>query len=193
MRAFVFMMMLGSTFGLRAQQNDYVLNLNDAEDCTNKMTILLEAFAKGDTATEMKFRYANVDWYYKTRDNFVEILTAKQYLCNKEFMDKLTFKELDIRPEEGMIFRIFFAEKDNPENKHRFVFRVDDLGKIWGVIYIPPITKQYFPELSNDDFARMVELLNNGEPTPENPIEFNFHEFRCGGVMEAIEEVEESL
>ncbi len=167
-------------------------DLDDPKQVKEQMTIFVKAIQSGDTATEFSYRtdYA-LNWRYKSMVAAPDFIDRDISLSEYGYLSSIKFGDLHIDKESRMIMRTHYTEPGNKKNKHRYAFHVDLDGKIDQVLYVPPITKEYFPEWEDEDFRMLISKLDTAtiyidEIEPEM---YEFESFSCGGVMPDLEEM----
>lgn len=167
-------------------------DLDDPKQVKKQMTAFVKAIQSGDTATEFSYRvdYA-LNWRYKSMIAAPDFIDANTSLSEHGYLASIKFGDLHIDKVNRMIMRTHYTEPGNKMNKHRYAFHVNFDGKIDQVLYVPPITQEYFPEWEDEDFRTLISKLDTAT-TYSDEIEPDMYEFElysCGGVMPDLEEM----
>ncbi len=180
------------SFSLNAQDDQYSFDLKNPKQVKAQLALFVKALHEKDTATEFKFRNPDYSyWRYKSMQAAPEFLDPYQSLSDKGHLSSIKFGDIHIDTINNMIMRTHYTEPGNKKNKHRYAFHVDDLGKIDEVLYVPPITKEYFPEWNDEDFRTLISKLDTATIYTDEiePDMYEFELWSCGGVMPEIEEM----
>jgi hypothetical protein len=181
------LLIAGATNAQDTTTDSKTINLNDKEQVTTVIETFVTALKEGDFETEKAYRAETFYWWNKVKQGFGAILPNDVSLAEVGDMDNLQFAdELDIDLDKRMVSRIFCTKtEDGVLVKNRYLFIVNEIGKIEGILFIPPLTKSKYAELPEEVLeAKIIEFAEGREVAEEEDPMINM---RCGFVAPKIE------
>ena len=164
------------------------IDFNDPQSVRSGVVDFLWAVNDGDSLSEFAYRTPELKMWYKTMDADPTIIGADSSLANHPHISQLDWGELFLDTANRLVMRTYYQGEDD-EDKHRYAFHINDEGWIDGILYVPPVTKTYFPEWTDSEFEALrvkidsLEHLNGVEGVELEPI----HVHRCAEVMPAVQ------
>lgn len=176
------------------QRGKITFNLHDKADTKEKLNAFIHAMKDGNFKKEFAFRTDKVLWRYKSVYALPDTIPADSSFADIGYLNQLKFVDIAVDTNMNMIMRTFYVEPHDIRLKHRYAFIINEEGLVSEILYVPPITKEYFPEWEDEDFAELANLIDeeSNVATYMDPEVFEFHAYGCGGVMPALMELEES-
>jgi len=184
------------------------LQFERGKEIQNEFTMrtFLTALQEGDTKTEYQLRADSITWWYKKIDKGFQFVHRDSSLATIGYLKNAKFTELDYDSTRNIIMRVYHDNSDAADSysgKHRYAFHINDQGKIDGILYVPPLTKPYFPYWTEADYKIVNERLDQDRPKlsmldstiNKNSLEQNVVRglgyAYCGSVIDAVDLVED--
>jgi hypothetical protein len=162
------------------------INLEDKAQVTKSIQTFVIALKTGDFETEKSYRAETFHWWNKVKNGAGTILSNNISLAEIGDMDNLQFADqLDVNLEKRIVSRIFCVKtEDGMKIKNRYLFIIDTLGKIEGILFIPPLIKSKYAELPEELLEEKIVELAEGKTIPhEDPMMLSL----CRVVAQRIE------
>ncbi len=178
------------SFSSISQDKAYVFDLHQPDKVKSQLSIFVEALHTNDTTTEFKFRNRDYTYMrYKSMQAAPDYLDPNESLATQSFLSQIRFGDIYVDTINNMIMRTYYTEPENKKNKHRYAFHIDEAGKIDQVLYVPPITKEYFPEWDDEQFKTLISRLDTATVYTDEiePDMYEYELHRCAEVMPEIE------
>ena len=178
-------------------ENIIGFNVFNQDTLEVQMKEFLNAIRNNDLITEYKYRSKEIKWWNKKKDSIPSYLDQTISFSEIGHIKDLKFKELHIEKENSRIMRLFFEEgAEKLMKKHRYAFYLNKQGLINGVLYVPPIIKESFDELNEDEFDSFSKRIDNEiewETISSDSVLLSKEMLSCTAVMTPIEESYPSL